>query len=208
MTMKLYCFGESGHSYKAALALELGGQDWTPVHIDFFAGGTRAADYANLNVMAEAPTLIDGETTLSQSGAILAYLSDKTGQFGGAVEDRYEVLRWVLWDNHKLSSQAGMLRFQMNFLPEAKRDSNVIKFMSARLVSAYKVLESRLNSRDWIVGDGPTNADFSCCSYLFYPEDFGFERRDWPNTDRWLNKIAGLKGWKHPYDLMQRAFPT
>lgn len=208
MTMKLHCFGESGHSYKVALALELGGQDWTAVHVDFFGGGTRRAEYASVNVMAEAPTLIDGDTTLSQSGAILAYLSDKTGQFGGADKDKYEVLRWVLWDNHKLSSQAGMLRFQMNFLPEAKRDANVINFTSARLVSAYKVLEKHLEGREWIVGEGPTNADFSCCSYLFYPEGFGFDRSDWPHIDRWLKNIAGLQGWKHPYDLMQRAFPT
>mgnify|MGYP001562168167 CR=1 FL=1 len=37
MGMKLYCFGESGHSYKAALALELAGCNWTPVFVDFLA---------------------------------------------------------------------------------------------------------------------------------------------------------------------------
>ena len=37
MTLKLHCFGESGHSYKAALALEMSGLDWTPVFIDFFS---------------------------------------------------------------------------------------------------------------------------------------------------------------------------
>ena len=208
MTMKLHCFGESGHSYKAALALELGGHDWSPVHIDFFKGGTRSANYTALNVMAEAPTLIDGDIQLSQSGAILAYLSDKSAKFGGADADRYDVLRWVLWDNHKLSSQAGMLRFQMNFLPEDKRNADVIDFIAARMRSAYKVLETHLAGRDWIVGDGVTNADLSCCSYLYYPEPFGFDRNEWPNIARWLDGIAALPGWKHPYDLMQRALPA
>jgi hypothetical protein len=41
MTIKLYCFGESGNSYKAALALELSGLAWEPVFVDFFAGETR-----------------------------------------------------------------------------------------------------------------------------------------------------------------------
>ena len=62
--------------------------------------------------------------------------------------------------------------------------------------------------RDWIVGDGPSIADLSCCGYLFYPEPFGFDRKDWPHIDVWLARIAALPGWKHPYDLMQRAFPA
>ena len=53
-----------------------------------------------------------------------------------------------------------------------------------------------------IVGDQPTIADTACCGYLYYPEPFGFDRKDWPNIDRWLDGIAALPGWKHPYDLM------
>ncbi|MEL6411965.1 MAG: glutathione S-transferase, partial [Pseudomonadota bacterium] len=45
MTIKLYCFGESGNSYKAALALELSGLDWEPVFVDFFNGAARTDDY-------------------------------------------------------------------------------------------------------------------------------------------------------------------
>ncbi|MAN72157.1 MAG: glutathione S-transferase, partial [Rhodobacteraceae bacterium] len=43
--MKLYCFGESGHSYKAALALQLAEIDWTPIFVDFFNGETRSDQY-------------------------------------------------------------------------------------------------------------------------------------------------------------------
>ena len=52
------------------------------------------------------------------------------------------------------------------------------------------------------MGDGVTNADFSCCGYLFYPEPFGFDRKDHSNINRWLGNIENLPGWKHPYDLM------
>ena len=40
------------------------------------------------------------------------------------------------------------------------------------------------------------------CGYLYYPEPFGFDRTDWPATSRWLDRVAALPGWKHPYDLM------
>ncbi|MGB3406133.1 MAG: glutathione S-transferase family protein [Jannaschia sp.] len=202
MTIKLHCFGESGNSYKAALALELSGLQWTPVFVDFFGGQPRTLDWRALNAMGEVPLLVDGDMRLSQSGAIQQWITDQSGKFGGAPEHKYEILRWVLWDNHKLSSQAGMTRFLMNFLPEAKRPAEVIAFGRGRLKSAYDTLNRHLEGREWIVGDGLTNADLSCCSYLYYPEPFGFDRADWPHIDAWLDRIAALPGWKHPYDLM------
>jgi glutathione S-transferase len=204
MTIKLHCFGESGNSYKAALALQLSGLDWEPVFVDFFNGATRTPEYrAEVNEMGEAPVLIDGDFRTSQSGAIQAYVTEKSGKFGGRTrEENYDILRWVLWDNHKLSSMAGMTRFLMNFLPEQHRDPNVIAFNQGRLKAAYQVLDTHLEGRDWIVGDDVTNADLSCCGYLYYPEPFGFDRADWPNIDAWLTRLSEQPGWKHPYDLM------
>ena len=204
MTIKLYCFGESGNAYKAALALELSGLDWEPVKVDFFGGETRTPEYRrDVNEMGEAPVLIDGDVKLTQSGVIQHYVSEKSGKFGGASPDEArEVLRWVFWDNHKLSSMAGMTRFLMNFLPEDKRPAEVIAFSQGRLKAAYDVLNTHLEGRNWIVGDSISNADLSCCGYLYYPEPFGFERADWPNIDAWLTRISETPGWKSPYDLM------
>lgn len=203
MTIKLHCFGESGNSYKAALALELSGLDWEPVWVDFFSGVARSPEFRALNVMGEAPVLVDGDLTLSQSGVIQMYLTEKTGKFGGSTpEEAREVMRWMFWDNHKMSSQAGMTRFLMNFLPEKHRNADVIAFNVGRLQAALKVLDAALEGKDWLVGDGVTNADLSCCGYLFYPEPFGFDRDAYPNIDRWLGNISALPGWKHPYDLM------
>ena len=204
MTIKLYCFGESGNSYKAALALEMSGLDWEPVKVDFFGGETRTPEYrAEVNEMGEAPVLIDGDFRTTQSGAIQAYITEKSGKFGGATrEENYEAFRWVLWDNHKLSSMAGLTRFLMNFLPEDKRPAEVIAFNQGRLKAAYATLNNHLEGRDWIVGNQVTNADLSCCGYLYYPEPFGFNRADWPNIDAWLTRLSEQPGWKAPYDLM------
>ena len=76
MTIQLHCFGESGNSYKAAIALQLSGLDWEPVYVDFFNGATRSADYRSaVNNMGEAPVMIDGDIRLSQSGVIQQYVS-------------------------------------------------------------------------------------------------------------------------------------
>lgn len=201
--MKLYCFGESGNAYKCALALELTGTPWQPVFVDFFKGEARSPEFLKINAMGEVPVLVDGEETLTQSGNILYHIVGQTGQLGGATEaEEKEVWRWILWDNHKLSGQIGTCRFLANFLPEEKRPAGVIPFLQARLKAAYTVLNRHLETRDWMVGQGPTVADLSCAGYLYYPEPFGFVRADWPQIDRWLGNLSALPGWKHPYELM------
>ncbi|MBK8439432.1 MAG: glutathione S-transferase N-terminal domain-containing protein [Rhodobacter sp.] len=203
MTAQLYCFGESGNAYKCALALALTGMDWQPVFVDFFNGATRTPEFRAINAMGEVPVLVDGTETLTQSGSILMHIADKCGTLGGTTAaERKEILRWILWDNHKLSTQTGTTRFLMNFLPAEQRPEGVIPFFQGRLKSAYTVLNDHLANRDWVVGTGPTIADLSCCGYLYYPEPFGFSRADWPHIDAWLTRIAALPGWKHPYDLM------
>lgn len=201
--MQLYCFGESGNAYKCALALSLANVEWEPVFVDFFNGGARTPEFRAINEMGEVPVLVDGTETLTQSGLILTHIVEKTGKLGGQTKsaDR-EILRWILWDNHKLSTQIGTTRFLANFLPADKRPEAVIPFLQGRLKAAYTVLNGHLAQRDWIVGDDVTIADLSCCGYLYYPEPFGFDRKDWPHIDRWLDRISALPGWKHPYELM------
>ena len=207
--MKLYCFGESGSSYKCALALTLADQEWEPVFVDFFNGETRTPAFRAINEMGEVPVLVDGTVTLTQSGVILDYISSKTGKLGGrSAAERREVLRWMFWDNHKLSTQIGSVRFLGNFLPPEKRPEAVIPFLQGRLKATYTILNTHLDGRNWVAGEAATIADLSCCGYLFYPEPFGFDRADWPNIDRWLDRISALPGWKAPYDLMQPAFKT
>ncbi|MGZ9811918.1 glutathione S-transferase family protein [Pseudoroseicyclus sp. H15] len=205
MTAQLYCFGESGHSYKVALAMALTETPFEPVFVDFFNGETRTPAFRDsLNVMGECPVYVDGELKLTQSATILLHLVEQTGRFGWATpEEQAEVMRWMFWDNHKMSAQVGMLRYLMNFLPEAKRSDEITAYVQGRVKGALKVLEAALAERDWIATSQEVSiADLSCCSYLFYPEPFGFARTDWPNIDAWLDRIAALPGWAHPYELM------
>ncbi len=204
MTGRLYCFGESGNAYKAALTLTLCGVPWEPVFVDFFGGETRTPAFRALNPMGEVPVWVEGGLILSQSGAIQWHAAEVSGRMGGeSPGERREVLRWLLWDNHKLSAQAGTRRFMANFLPEAQRPAAVIDWLGARLRSALQVLDTHLAGRDWVAGGaGPTLADCACAGYLYYPEPFGFDRADWPAIGRWLDRLAALPGWRHPYEMM------
>jgi glutathione S-transferase len=201
--MKLYCFGESGNAYKCALALTFADVDWEPVYVDFFNGEARTPAFRAINEMGEVPVLVDGDTTLTQSGVILDYISSKTGKLGGkSAAERREVLRWVFWDNHKFSGVIATTRFLSNFLPEDKRPAGVIPFQQGRLKAAYTILNDHLANRPWVAGAALTIADLSLCGYLYYPEPYGFDRKDWLHIDAWLDRIAATPGWKRPYDMM------
>ena len=200
MTAKLYCFGESGNAYKAALTMALTGYDWEPVWVDFFHGAARSPDFLAINEMGEAPVFVEGDLTLTQSCVIQLHVAEKTGKFLDG--DRNEILRWLFWDGQKGSGQQGALRFLTNFVPEEKRPAEAIRWLSGRVMTALGVLDRHLEGRNWVAGDAPTLADLACCGYLYYPEPWGFDRKALPHIDRWLDRIAALPGWEHPYDLM------
>lgn len=198
---RLYCFAQSGNAYKAALMLNLCGADWEPRFVDFFNGETRTPEYRAINVMGEVPVLEHAGGRLTQSGVILDFLAERCGRFGAADPDeRREILRWLLWDNHKLTSYIATLRFMLQFAKTG--ETPVTEFLRGRMKGALGVLNAHLESQRFAVDDNPTIADISMCGYLFWPEEFGADWTDYPNVARWLAAIAALPGWVHPYALM------
>lgn len=197
----LYCFAQSGNAYKAALMLNLCGADWAPRFVDFFNGETRTPAYRAINVMGEVPVLEHDGRRLSQSGVILDYLASRLGRFGWRDDDeRREILRWILFDNHKLTSYVATLRFMLQFARTG--ETPVTEWLRGRANSALKVLDAHLSGRRFAVGDAPTIADLSMCGYLYWFDEFGIDQGTFPAVGAWLQRIRALPGWVHPYELM------
>jgi glutathione S-transferase len=198
---RLYCFAQSGNAYKAALMLNLCGASWEPRFVDFFNGETRTPEYRVINEMGEAPILEHGAKRLSQSGVILHYLAAQHGRFGGGSEaEKLEILRWILFDNHKVSSYIGTLRFLIQFAKTG--ETPVTEFLRGRVKGSLGVLNGHFGKSRFAVGDAATIADFSLCGYLFWPDEFGVSWSDYPHIGRWTDEIKALPGWGHPYELM------
>jgi glutathione S-transferase len=202
---KLYAFGESGNSYKVALMLALSGTDWELVPVDYFNGETRGAAFREeVNEMGEAPVLLHKGRSFTQSGVILDYLAEQTGRFGPAnEEERREILRWTLFDNHKFTSYYATLRFLVGL--QKGGESPVTEFLRARATAAFAIVDKHLAGRDFMVGDRPTIADLSLAGYIFFDEETGMELTDYPHILAWRGRIAALPGWKAPYDLVPPA---
>jgi glutathione S-transferase len=198
----LYCFAQSGNAYKVALTLALCEADWAPRHVDFFNGETRTPEYRkNINEMGEVPVLEHRGKRYSQSGVILDYLSVTLGKFGWTNDDeRRDILRWILWDNHKLTSYIATLRYFVQFMKTG--ETPVTEFLRGRMKSALGILNLHLKDKEFAVRDRLTIADLSMCGYLYWPDEFGVSWSDFPAIGAWLERIRSQPGWVHPYELM------
>jgi len=197
----LYGFAQSGNAYKPALALELAGADWAPRFVDYFGGETRTPAYRAINVMGEVPVLEHRGLHLTQSGVILDYLTGTLGRFGWRDEDdRREILRWLLWDNHKLTSYTATYRFMRALTKDP--DPAVLAEFGKRARGAWGVLDAHLKDRAWIVGERLTIADLSCCAYLFFDDEIGVDWGEFPAIGAWLERLKAEPRWKHPYAML------
>ena len=210
---RLHCLAQSGNSFKVAFLLRALGQPWEPVFVDFMHGATREPAWrAAANEMGEVPVLeTEDGRRLTQSGAILSWLADRHGAFGGDdADERLEVLRWLLFDNHKFTSYFASYRYAKAFAPAAPEPA-VMAWLKGRIDAAYAILDRHLDGRAYVVGAAPTIADFSLCGYLFYPvEESGHDVDGrFPRIAAWRERLKAVPGWGAPYDILpgERLLP-
>lgn len=203
-TYRLRYFPESGNSYKLALMLTLCGQTFEPVWTDFGGGVTRTPEWrATVNEMGEIPVLEENGERLTQTAPILLRLAGRHGRFGGQSDaETFEILRWLFWDNHKLTSYLATYRYIRAFTPSA--DPAVLAFLRKRIDDCLGIVNGHLADRPFVIGDKPTIADISMMAYLSFPgHEAGYDLAiSHPAVDAWLQRMATLPGWKAPYDLL------
>jgi len=187
---------------KVGIMLEECGLAYEPHRIDIMANESHDPAFLALNPNGKIPAIYDPDgpsgkpLALFESGAILIYLADKSGQFLSADPNtRYETIQWVMWQMGGVGPMFGQLGFFHKFAGreyEDKRPRDRYAAESARLLG---VLDDRLADRAWVMGDDYSIADISLLGWVrnligFYEarEIVGFDR--FAHVARWLD--AGL----------------
>jgi glutathione S-transferase len=201
---RLHYIPESGNSYKLALMLTLCGQTFEPVWTDFGGGATRTPEWRRtVNEMGEIPVLEADGVRLTQTAPILLKLAEQYGRFGGEnPAEKFEVLRWLFWDNHKLTGYMATYRYNRAFTPSP--DPHVLAHFRKRLDDFLGILERHMQRQAFAVGERATVADLSMMAYLSYPSDeTGYDfAMSHPAIHAWLLRLASLPGWRAAYDLL------
>ena len=149
---RLHYFPESGNSYKLALMLTLCGESFDGVWTDFAGGATRTVEWRrDVNPMGEIPVLeIDGKR-FTQTAPLLLKFAEQYGRFGAETEEeKFELLRWLFWDNHKLTGYMATYRFMRTFT--VKPDEHVLKHFRRRLDDFLSILEQHLQTNAFAIG--------------------------------------------------------
>jgi len=185
---------------KVSIMLEETGLAYEPHYIDIGKDESWEPEYLSLNPNGKIPAIIDpdgpgGEPlALFESGAILIYLAEKTGRFLPAdAAGRYETIQWVMWQMGGMGPMFGQLGFFHKFAGreyEDKRPRDRYVKESSRLI---RVLETRLEGRDWVMGEDYTIADIAMIGWVrnligFYGAGDLVNYGELKHAPRWLER--------------------
>ncbi|QIA63501.1 glutathione S-transferase family protein [Vibrio astriarenae] len=186
--LKFY-FHPTPNPMKVALFLQEADLDFELVPVDTMKGEQHTEAYRAINPNGKTPAIVDGDTRIFDSNAILLYLSEKTGKFAGKPEDRGELLSWLMFIASGLGPFSGQ---SVHFRFVAPEGSEYGKNRYTREAERhYEVLDKHLDGRDYIVGDEYTIADIAAWGWIDKAErvlgEGSLEAH--PNLLRWFNRI-------------------
>jgi len=191
--VKLYHFPLSGHSHRAQLMLSLLNVPTQIEFVDLAKGEHKKPEFLAINAFGQVPVIDDNGTVISDSNAILVYLSKTygSGSWGAqSARDEAAIQRW-------LSVAAGSLAFG----PAAARLITVFGAklnadeVIARAHTLLKVMDSELAARPFLAGDKPTIADVANYSYTAHAPEGNVCLQAYPNVRAWLQRIEALPGF-------------
>jgi len=184
---------------KASIMLEEIGLPYEPHFVDITKNETWGPEFLSLNPNGKIPAIIDPDgpggkpLALFESGAILIYLAEKTGQLIPAdAAGRYETIQWVMWQMGGLGPMFGQLGFFHRFAGKAIEDKRPLERYVAESKRLLGVLDGRLEGRDWIMGEQYTIADIAMLGWVRNLIGF-YEARDLVEFDTLKNVPAWLE---------------
>jgi GST-like protein len=145
---------------KVSIMLEEIGLPYEPHLVDITKNETWGPEFLSLNPNGKIPAIIDPDgpggkpLALFESGAILVYLAEKTGKLIPAdAAERYETLQWVMFQMAAIGPMFGQVGFFHKFAGKEIEDKRPRDRYVAEATRLLKVLDDRLEGREWIMGD-------------------------------------------------------
>ncbi|MBN9889192.1 glutathione S-transferase family protein [Salipiger abyssi] len=156
--IQLYSF-PTPNGVKVSTALEEMGLDYEPHKVSLADVDVKGAEFTSLNPNGKIPAIIDpngpggAPLGLFESGAILVYLAEKTGNFiGESARERYEILQWVMFQMGGPGPMFGQLGFFWKFAGAKVEDPLPRERYIGETRRLLGVIETALEGRDWIAG--------------------------------------------------------
>lgn len=191
--LTLYDLDRSGNCYKVRLLLSMLGLEYQRVRVDAPGGESQTEYFKSLNPRGQIPVLVDGETLIWDSMAILVYLARRYGDERWLPCDTLgeaRVMQWLAVSENELLYGLARARVTVLFdkpfdLEQCHRDA----------APGLQAMERRLDGHSWLAADHPTIAELACYPYVSLAGDGRVSLQPFPFVQAWLARVEGLDGW-------------
>jgi len=202
------------NGHKVTMALEELGLPYTIKPINIGKGEQFAPDFLAIAPNNRIPAIVDhapagggSPVSLFESGAILLYLAEKTGQLlASDLRGRTETLQWLFWQMGGLGPMAGQNHHFNIYAPEK------IPYAINRYVNEtgrlYGVMNKRLADRAYLAGDEYGIADIASYPWIVPHERQGQNLADFPHLQRWFQAIRARPATERAYALVDKINPN
>ncbi|MFB3304387.1 glutathione S-transferase N-terminal domain-containing protein [Pseudomonas sp. AMR01] len=201
------------NGHKVSLFLEEAGLPYEVHPINIGQGDQFKPDFLKIAPNNRIPAIVDHNPTdggapisLFESGAILLYLAEKTGQFiPKDLRGRQEALQWLFWQMGGLGPMAGQNHHFSQFAPE--KIPYAIKRYVEETARLYGVLDRRLAGRPFVAGEDYSIADMAIYPWIVSHKWQSQRLEDFPHVQRWFNSIKERPATVRAYELIQKVNP-
>ena len=193
------------NGHKAAIFLEEAALPYRILPVNIGRGEQFAPDFLAISPNNRIPAIVDhapagGGAPLAvfESGAILLYLAEKTGQFlPSDARAKYETVQWLMWQMGGLGPMLGQNHHFRGYAPE--QISYAITRYENETKRLYAVLDKNLAGRDYVAG-AYSVADMACYPWIVPHEKQGVNIADYPNVGRWMRAVADRPAVMRAYE--------
>jgi glutathione S-transferase len=194
--MKLYHF-PSPNPQKVTFALKELGLDCEIVPVDLAKGEQRQPEFLAINPLGRVPVLVDGDLTLTESHAILAYLGDKTGRlWPSSTAERADALQRLFTLSQHIMPAAGQVALRIRAkVMGIPLDEAVVAQGEQAMQPVIGIIDRRLAANRWMLSADFSLVDCAYCPVLNIMEKAGFSLAAFPNVSAYLDACRARPAW-------------
>ncbi|MEJ6709880.1 MAG: glutathione S-transferase N-terminal domain-containing protein [Amylibacter sp.] len=208
-----FYFWPTPNGWKVSILLEELGLPYTTHMLHIGKGEQFTPDFLAISPNNRMPAIVDhgvdgSPVSVFESGAIMWYLAEKTGQFISSDPiKRKETLEWLFWQTGNQGPMAGQHSHFFNYAPDSEKDGYAANRYAGEYKRCLGVLERRLEARNYIVDDYSI-ADMMCWPWVLIGKAMGLSLDDFPNVIAWRASIKDRPAVKRGVSLGKENRPS
>lgn len=194
--MKIYGDVHSGNCYKLKLLCSLLSIQHEWIAVDILKGESQTPEFLRLNPNGKIPLLVtDKGECLAESNAILFYLAQNSDLLPRVALQQARVLQWQFFEQYSHEPYIAVARFIARYLSMPEHRKAEYESKQAGGNQALAIMEDKLKTSSFLVGDECSIADISLYAYTHVADEGGFDLSSYPAISQWLNRIQSLDGY-------------